>query len=408
MTLVSLQEHRQRRVPARSVASCPCCGSSATRVIYRVESVPVHSCVLLDSVEAARSFPRRPLELAFCHECGFAFNHVFDEAAVHYSSQFEESQHFSGVFNAFARSLAQDIAVRCQVEGKRIVEVGCGKGEFLLELCAIGKASGIGIDPGYRPDPGRRHHAGHVDFLTEPFGPRHMHLAADVLLCRHTLEHIAAPRDFLRSLRHLVDGRDDAWVVFETPDFERVLRDGAFWDIYYEHCSYFSLGAHARLFRREGFEVEEVKLAYENQYIVQYARPASARGSVIEPLEDDLLSMRALADDFSGRVQATQDLWRDRICSAYDAGQHVVLWGGGSKAVSLLTTLDLGPEVVAAVDINPYKQGKFIPGTGHPVVAPEALSQFRPDLVIVMNPVYVNEVSQELTRLNLGPEVQAL
>ena len=59
-------------------------------------------------------------------------------------------------------------------------------------------------------------------------------------------------------------------------------------------------------------------------------------------------------------------------------GRSVVLWGGGSKAVSLLTTLGIGREVQAAVDINPYKQGKYMPGIGHRVIAPEALPAHDP------------------------------
>lgn len=408
MTIDFLQEQKRGPAPDRTIAGCPCCGSSETRIIYKVGPVPVHSCILLDSSATARSFPTRRLELAFCDACGFAFNQLFDEAAMRYSSDFEESQHFSAVFNAFSRSLTREIVERCDIEGKRIVEIGCGKGEFLAELCREGNATGIGIDPAYRADPGRRLQLGPVEFLVEPFGPQHGTLNADVLLCRHTLEHIAAPGDFVRSLRDLVDGWDDPWVVFETPDFARVLRDCAFWDIYYEHCSYFSLGSHARLFRREGFDIDEVMLAYQDQYIVQYARPARAQHGHATSAEDDLQAMRALADAFPERVRRTQALWRERIGTAHDAGQRVVLWGGGSKAVSLLTTLDLGPEVVAAVDINPYKQGKFMPGTGHPVVAPQALVELRPDLVIVMNPVYINEVSKELARMGLRPDVQAL
>ena len=60
------------------------------------------------------------------------------------------------------------------------------------------------------------------------------------------------------------------------------------------------------------------------------------------------------------------------------AGKTVALWGSGSKAVSYLTTLGVTDEVQAVVDINPHKHGKFLAGTGHEIVAPEALRQLRP------------------------------
>jgi hypothetical protein len=118
--------------------------------------------------------------------------------------------------------------------------------------------------------------------------------------------------------------------------------------------------------------------------------------------------MRQLQKSFPERVRKLQGQWRDRIRAAHAAGRKVYLWGGGSKAVSFLTTLGLGEEVQGAVDINPYKQGKFTPGTGHPVIAPETLLDNPPDLVIVMNPIYVREIGQTLNSLGLDPEVVAV
>jgi len=94
--------------------------------------------------------------------------------------------------------------------------------------------------------------------------------------------------------------------------------------------------------------------------------------------------------------------------TAAQEGRGVVLWGGGSKAVSFLTTLGLDSEVEAAVDINPFKQGKFVPGSGHPIIAPEDLPGLDPGLVIVMNPIYVEEVSLQLASLGLSPQVTAV
>jgi SAM-dependent methyltransferase len=391
----------------RSAPTCRC-GSSATQILYRVPAIPVHSCVLLSSAEAARTFPRADLELAFCNECGFAFNHVFDESVMRYSTDFEESQHFSDTFNTFARQLAKDIAVRCRIQGKCVLEIGCGKGEFLVELCEAGDATGIGIDPGYRADAGRVQKRGRVEFIVDFFGPKYARLPVDAVLCRHTLEHIAPVNEFVRAIREMIGGRNDVCVVFETPDFKRVLREAAFWDIYYEHCSYFSPGAHARLFRQQAFDVTHLELAYSDQYIIQYAKAARRKTAPRLALEGDLDEMQRLAESFPGRVAAMQEQWRARICGAWTAGRSVVLWGGGSKAVSFITTLGLGQEVAAAVDINPYKQGKFLPGTGHPVVSPQSLVKRPPDMVVVMNAIYSREVALTLNSFGLEPEILSL
>jgi hypothetical protein len=107
-------------------------------------------------------------------------------------------------------------------------------------------------------------------------------------------------------------------------------------------------------------------------------------------------------------VRQVQDGWRKRVRSAWKYGQRIVLWGGGSKGVSFLTTLGLTEEIAAVVDVNSFKQGKFMPGTGHPVIAPKALINQPADLVIVMNPIYVPEIELSLKEMGLRPEIVAL
>ena len=267
-------------------------------------------------------------------------------------------------------------------------------------------AEALGVDPGYLPGaraggddlPGLSFDRAWFDPAAVPFGP-------DLVVCRHTLEHVDRVAPFLRGVTRVMRS-PGARAFFETPDAARVLREGAFWDIYYEHCSYFSEGDHARALRAAGLEVTGSRLAYAGQYIVQHAAPAAGRAPVAA--EGDLPALRALAAGFPGRVAGTLNAWRRRLESARAAGQRVALWGGGSKAVAFLSDPALADCVTQVVDINPYKQGRFLPGTGHRVEAPAALADTRPDLVIAMNPVYRAEIAADLRGMGLSPALEAL
>ena len=97
--------------------------------------------------------------------------------------------------------------------------------------------------------------------------------------------------------------------------------------------------------------------------------------------------------------------WRQRLETSAEGGERVAIWGGGSKAVAFLTTVGVGVVVAAVVDINPYKQGMFLPGTGHEVLAPEILIEIKPDLVVVMNQIYKDEIREQLRGMGVDPEV---
>jgi hypothetical protein len=110
---------------------------------------------------------------------------------------------------------------------------------------------------------------------------------------------------------------------------------------------------------------------------------------------------------FRESLHETAARWRDRIGAERAAGRRTVIWGAGSKGVAFLVTLGVGHAVEAAVDINPFKQGMYLAGTGHEVRAPEDLRAAPPDLVVVMNAIYVDEVRAQLHALGLAAEVVA-
>jgi hypothetical protein len=117
-------------------------------IFYELERVPVHSVLLLPTREEAITYPRGDIRLGFCRACGFISNTAFDPSLHEYSERYEETQGYSPTFNAFARRLAEHLIERYDLHGKDIIEIGCGKGEFITLLCDLGGNRGIGIDPG--------------------------------------------------------------------------------------------------------------------------------------------------------------------------------------------------------------------------------------------------------------------
>lgn len=384
---------------------CPNCCRGEMSAFYETRHVPVHSVLLMPTREAAVNYPKGDISLGFCAGCGFVANTVFDPALHEYSGQYEETQGFSPTFQAFHKRLAADLIERYDLHGKKIIEIGCGKGEFLALLCEMGGNSGVGFDPAFVPE--RRPAASNVpiEFVQDFYSEKYTDVQGDFVCCKMTLEHIPDTARFVQTVRRPIGDRTDTVVFFQVPDLTRVLRDIAFWDIYYEHCSYFGACSLVRVFEDAGFEILDIWTGYDDQYLMISARPASG-----EPRPFDLTGRGplAVARDIEHflRYQSTRvSDWKRNLHDMKSAGQRVVVWGSGSKGVAFLTTLDLNGTIEYVVDINPFRQGKYMAGTGQEIVSPAFLRDYKPHVAVAMNPIYQSEIQSELRSLGLPTTV---
>jgi SAM-dependent methyltransferase len=384
--------------------TCPSCRAGRVGIFYEALSAPVNSVLLVSSREQAMGFPTGDIRLGLCHECGFIYNTAFERRLVEYSSRCEETQGFSPFFRVWHEDLARRLVDSHSLYGKKIVEIGCGKGEFLALLCGLGGNEGIGFDPAYVPERITREAASRIKFLPEFYGEKDSELNADFLCCKMTLEHIADTADFAEMFRRSLGKSSDARVFFQVPSVRRVLEEEAFWDIYYEHCSYFSLGSLARLFGKVGFDVLTVGCEYGDQYLTLEARVGNGRPSPFAA-EDDVASLETLVNKFASRVPGQIAQWRKRLEGFRAKGVRTVVWGAGSKGVTFLSTLNVPGAVEFVVDINPNMSGHYLVKSGTEIVGPSFLRDYRPDVVIVMNPVYRGEIVDDLAKYGLSPEV---
>ncbi len=384
---------------------CPVCQSAATEGFFQLRDVPLHCNLLWEGRERAMEAPRGNMELVFCRDCGHVYNGAFQPELMEYTEQYENSLHFSPCFQGYATELARRLVDRYQLHDKHVVEIGCGKGEFLLLLSRMGNNRATGFDPSYRHGRAPEAAGDRVNFVQDFYGRRYADQEAHLIVCRHVLEHIRDPRGFLADIRNTLNGQSETAVFFEVPDTLFILRDLSIWDLLYEHCSYYTMESLTALFELSGFRVTAVESAFSGQFLTVEARPcATTRDSVTGPRgisEEVKDSVERFAGRFHGKVEA----WSRTLGDFHRAGRKVVVWGAGSKGAGFLNMVPGAHQVECVVDINPHKQGRFVAGTGHPIVSPDALRQYEPHAVLVMNPAYLEEIRRMVSDMGLAVEL---
>jgi hypothetical protein len=385
--------------------SCPSCGSTSISLFYEVAQIPVHSVVLMHCKEEAQRIACGDIRLGLCHTCGLIANFAFQENLLNYAAEYESTQAYSPTFGTFHHQLATQLIARHDLYGKHIVEIGCGRGEFLKLLCRLGDNRGLGFDPAYGRGMDEDTETGNVKFIRDYYSEEYTDLPADFIVCKMTLEHIFETRAFAGLLRRALGSNTAAIVFVQVPDATRILKEAAFWDIHYEHCCYFTPTSLWALFQESGFYPIVVRRAYHDTYLIIEARPKTASKEYSLSGKAKVAEVEALVDHFEREIEGATARWKKSIRALNSGKQRVVIWGSSSKATAFLTTLGIASGIDYVVDINPYRQGTFMPGTGQRIVAPDFLKEYQPNDIIVINPIYCEEVTNTIEALGIKARV---
>ena len=384
---------------------CPVCGSGNLNSFFKVTGVPVNIGILWPDREAAIQCLKGDIHLAFCIACGFITNLMFDPARVEYTQEYDNSLFFSPFYQNYSRSTAVRLIERYALRNKSVIEIGSGKGDFLVLLCELGMNRAVGFDPSFNPASSKVGNIGSVTIIQDYYSEKYSHYKADLVCCRYVFEHLPDPVSFLGMVRRAIGEKKDTVLYFEVPNALYIIRNLSVWDIIYEHCSYFCRNSLSYVFTHCGFSVRSLEELFDAEYLQIEATPGGKEGRAVclggEETEEIAEEVAKFKKGFAEKMAA----WRKCLNDLKKTGRRTVLWGAGAKGVSFLNMLQVQDEVACVVDINPQKRSMYIPGTGHKILAPGDLRNDPPDVVLIMNHVYGEEIRSQIESLGFSTEI---
>ncbi|GAB3962639.1 class I SAM-dependent methyltransferase [Plantactinospora veratri] len=312
------------------VHRCTACGRHDLVPFADLGEIPVYCGVHWASRAEALASPLGRMWLAYCPECGYVRNLAFDPAVLVYDTTMDTNLHHSPAFGVFSADLVKHLAGRFPLRGGTVLDVGCGQGEFLRELCHVAGCRGVGYDAMYAgppgPDPsGATFHRGHapLDGDTPAF---------DLVTSRHWFEHLDDPYAFLVRLRELAGDRP-VYGYLEVPDAGYDLATAG-WEVIYPHVSYFDGYSLGRIVERAGWRVVATGRLFSGMFryveiSVNAAPPVTgtALPGAESPGPADRDRQLASIAGFADRHAAERERWRSTIDRLVAAGDRPVLWG---------------------------------------------------------------------------------
>ncbi len=378
---------------------CPVCGGTRLDPIVRIQGAPVFCNVLLPTRAAALDSPVGDINLAVCRVCSHISNTSFDETKLNYSAEYENSLHFSPAFQEFAAALANRLISAYGIRDRQVVELGCGKGDFLAMLASAGNNEAIGFDPSYDGRVDKYHGPGSVRVVNDTYQAAGADLHPALIAARHLLEHLADPGQLLGGLRQWSDS--DPVVYLEVPDADYMVGNSALWDVIYEHPSYFTARSLLRLCTDNGLEPIVVESSFNDEYLSVHARMGHGTGVGSRPPTEP----SSFGRDLAAEVQQ----WSDRLRDLTKAGETVAVWGAGSKGVSFASVVPGAADALdIAIDLNPRKRGRFMPTSGVEVTTPDDARLKDVSLILVLNPLYQGEIRDDLRSRGIDTPVEVV
>lgn len=383
---------------------CPVCEADRWFDILHQPQMVVHVGRLFPTEAEAQEARRGEILLSLCTDCGYIGNRAYHAVDDAFAPGYEASLHHSKVYVNFLQDLADELIARYQLRNKTVLEVACGPGFFLRLMLQRGCAAGIGVDPSLESQGPDTDDGKPITWIRDFYDDRYAHLPVDLVACRQALHTVPDPKALLDSVYRATSGRPGVALYFEVVNAENLFRRGLLWHFMYEYRSYFTANSLNNLFAACGFSSLSAHACYiDGQYLSMEAksngRPAG-KPSSFAPLQITTEEVSGFAASFCQQLSQC----RSRLDLLHECGKTVVAWGAAGRGITFLNLADPNHKIRRIVDINPAREGKFIPGTGALVVSPESLIEHPPDVIVLTNATYADEIRSQVAAMGLDCE----
>jgi SAM-dependent methyltransferase len=373
--------------------NCRLCDSNRLMSVLDLGATPPCEAFLtsdeLDSPE-----PTYPLHLRLCEDCLL----LQIPALITPEDTFTEYAYFSSYSDSWvqhAKSFVDDAAERLGLGSRSfVVEVASNDGYLLQHVVAAGIPC-LGIEPSVNVGAAARDRGvpTETSFLDEQLAAtvRAEHGPADLVVANNVYAHIPDVLGFTRSLRGLL--ADDGWLSIEVHHALNLVSLGQFDTIYHEHFQYYTVLSAMRALGTAGLTVVDVELLPTHGGSIRvWSRPAESAGTPSERVAEVLrIEEEAGLHQVDGYLQLrsrTEKVRHDLLQFLLDRhaeGKRVVGYGAPGKGNTLLNYCGIRSDLLEyTVDRNPYKHGRFTPGTRIPIHDPAQIDKDRPDVVLVL------------------------
>lgn len=342
-------------------------------ILYEINGLPVFQNKVYENIEAAKNVVVGDIQLVQ-NSIGVICNNSYDPTLLNYNDDYQNEQANSSVFRKHLEQVS--FIVSNYVNKKQIgVEIGCGKGYF-LELMLSKGFDITGFDPAYD---------GQNQKVRKLYFDKRADIAVDYIILRHTLEHIFNPLEFLRQIAQTNKHRGIIYI--EVPCFDWILQKNAFYDIYYEHCNYFTLQVLNNFFK----QIITIGHLFGGQYMYVVADLAFLKSRSEIKYKNKISPI-----SFNNTI--------DSILSKISKAKKTIIWGAGAKGVTLANiAYTKKTKIDYLIDINTLKQNKYIGLSGIKIISPDEMRQIVKDgdTVVIMNSLYAEEIREEIGKFNL-------